>query len=43
MSLFIACGKQRNVGTDEGRMKIMNWHSEYVWGSRKHSGSEYGL
>ena len=21
----------------------MNWHSEDIWGSRKHSGSEYGL
>ena len=43
MSLSIVCGKQRTVGTDEGRMKMMNWHSEDIWGSRKHSGSEYGL
>ena len=43
MSLSIVCGKQRTVGTDEGRMKTMNWHSEDIWGSRKHSGSEYGL
>ena len=21
----------------------MNWHSEDIWGNRKHSGSEYGL
>ena len=43
MSLSIVCGKQRTVGTDEGRMKTMNWHSEDIWGNRKHSGSEYGL
>lgn len=23
------------------RVKTMNWHSEDIWGSRKHSGSEY--
>lgn len=43
MSLSTVCGKQRAVGTEEGRVKTMNWHSEDIWGSRKHSGSEYGL
>ena len=43
MNLSIVYGKQQTVGTDEGRMMTMKWHSEDIWGSRKHSGSEYAL
>lgn len=43
MSLFVACGKRRNMGADEGRKRIKNEHSEYIWGGRMHSTSEYGF
>lgn len=40
MSLLVACGKQRNMGTDEGRrMRIVNLHSRCIWGGRN-SGSQ---
>lgn len=43
MSLYTACGKQRNVDADDGRMKIMNWHLEFIWAGRKHSALEFAL